>query len=277
MGIGTLTFYDSRLLRPSPLARVIFLLFPLLMGCAESSRDTPRTTLTVFAAASLTDVLEAMIESFEAAQPATEVQLNVAGTSLLARQIDQGAPADVFFSANPSWMQWLADRGHVRQEQLVPVTNDLVVVGSGAPAPLQSPADLLQARRLAVADPEHVPAGIYAREALECAGIWEQVHPRLVPTLDVRAALFSVRTGAADLAIVYSTDAHVDANVQVVMRWPTACQPEVHYAVATLRRSPHPAEAVQFLRFVVAPAQQPIWEQFGFRLHTTESDLTHQP
>ncbi len=252
------------LLRPSPFARVLFLLFLLLLGCAEPQRDAPRTTLTVFAAASLTDVLEAMIAHFEAAHPAIEVQLNVAGTSLLARQIDQGAPADVFFSANQAWMQWLADRGQVMPAQRLPVTNDLVVVGSRASAPLQSPAELVRARRLALADPEHVPAGIYARQALECAGMWEQVQPGLVPTLDVRAALFTVRSGAADLAIVYSTDARVDANVQVVLRWPASCQPSVHYAAATLRRSPHPDAAVLFLNFVAAPEQQPIWEQFGF-------------
>lgn len=218
----------------------------------------------MFAAASLTDALETIADSFEAAYPRDRVILNVAATSLLARQIEQGAPADVFFSANLAWMQQLEEQGRVVGPVREPLSNQLVVVGRPETPVLPSLEALAGESRIALADPEHVPAGLYAREGLECAGLWEQIFPRIVPTLDVRAALLSVRNGAADVAVVYASDVQADPNVRVLLQWPAACQPEIRYAAARLRDANHPEGADRLLAYATDPARTAVWERFGF-------------
>ncbi|MDX1546097.1 MAG: molybdate ABC transporter substrate-binding protein [Rhodothermales bacterium] len=235
----------------------------LLGGCAREDA-APRRTVTVFAAASLTDALGAVADSFETAQPAYRVVLNVAATSLLARQIEQGAPADVFFSANPAWMRRVEAAGRVAPPVLEPLANRLVVAAPAGAPPLDGLAALAQQERIALADPDHVPAGLYAREGLVCAELWEAVRPRIVPTLDVRAALLAVRSGAAGLAVVYASDVAADPSVQVVLRWPEACHPEIRYAVARLRDAPAPEGASAFVAFATDPARAALWSRYGF-------------
>ena len=242
------------------------LLFSLGVGCAGEPRseESSREEILVFAAASLTDALETLADSFETAHPQYRVVLNVAATSLLARQIEQGAPADVFFSANLAWMQRLEQQGRIEGTARQPLGNRLVVVGRAERAPWSSLEPLLTLPRIALADPDHVPAGIYARQGLECAGLWEEVLPRLVPTLDVRAALLSVRHGATDVALVYASDVQADPNVRVLLTWPSACQPEIRYAVARLRGAANPEGADRLLAFVTDSARTALWERFGF-------------
>ncbi len=241
-----------------------FLLLAVPIGCTSSPADQPREEILVFAAASLTDALETLADSFEIAHPQYRVMLNVAATSLLARQIEQGAPADVFFSANLAWMQRLEQQGRIEGTARQPLGNRLVVVGRAERASWSSLEPLLTLPRIALADPEHVPAGIYARQGLECAGLWEEVLPRLVPTLDVRAALLSVRNGATDVALVYASDVQADPNVRVLLTWPSACQPEIRYAVARLLGAANPEGADHLLAFVTDSARTTLWERFGF-------------
>lgn len=232
-------------------------------ACNEPEQET--RPITVFAASSLTDALEALADSFETAHPAFDVVLNVAATSLLARQIDQGAPADVFFAAHPDWTEYLEERGRIEGTVAEPLGNRLVVVGPAGSPPMERPERLLEVGRLALADPEHVPAGRYAREALACLGLWDEVQPSVVPTLDVRAALLTVRNGAAGAGIVYASDVEATSGVQVVLTWPERCQPDIRYAVARLRGAPSPEGAALFLAFAVDPARAALWERFGFR------------
>ena len=240
---------------------VLLLLTAALIGCAE-----PRTseTVTVFAAASLTDAMEVLADSFETAHPGTRVVLNVAGTSVMARQIEQGAAADVFFSANLAWMAHLEAQDLIAGPVRYPLANRLVVVGPEDAIPLDSLGALAEVQRLALADPDHVPAGIYARQGLECAALWDKVQPRVVPTLDVRAALLAVRNGAAEVAVVYTSDAIVEPNVQVLLDWPADCAPEIRYAAARLQDAPNPEGAQQFLEFITDPRREAVWERFGF-------------
>lgn len=242
-----------------------------LLGCQA---DAPKqrgssTTLTVFAAASLTDVLEDVVAAFETANPSVDVQLNVAGTSLLARQIDQGAPADVFFSANEDWMRWLEEQGHVSLHSVLPFTNELVVVAPPNAVVLNEIAELPSLTTISVADPSHVPSGIYARQALECVGIWEALQNQLVPTLDVRAALMAVRSGAAEAALVYVTDAAIDREVEVVIRIPAPCQPDIQYATGVIKHSQRALLATQFITFASETTQEARWERYGFMIRTT--------
>ncbi|HMB89914.1 MAG TPA: molybdate ABC transporter substrate-binding protein [Rhodothermales bacterium] len=255
---------------------IVFLLM-LLTGCHASS--SPETKdVVVFAAASLTDALQAVADSFERAYPQYRVVPNVAATSLLARQIEQGAPADVFFSANLAWMDKVEAQGHVGGAVQYPLSNRLVVVArrdstSMAWASLEP---LVDQPRIALADPEHVPAGIYAREGLVCAGLWDQMAPQVVPTLNVRAALLSVRNGAATVAVVYASDVQADALVQVVARWPEACQPDIRYAVARLADAPNPDGAAAFVAFASDASRADLWEQYGFRPRLSSS-INDQP
>ena len=249
------------------------LLFALTTGCAGESRteEQARQEVVVFAAASLTDALGVIADSFETTYPHYRVVLNVAATSLLARQIEQGAPADVFFSANLAWMQQLEAQGRLAEPVREPLGNQLVVIGRPEKPLLPSLDALAREGRLALADPEHVPAGLYAREGLECAGLWEQLLPRVVPTLDVRAALLSVRNGAADVAVVYASDVQADPNVRVVLRWPAACQPEIRYAAARLRDATNPEGAEHFLAHATDTIRTAVWERYGFLPRLTPS------
>ena len=253
-------------MRARRLAVVLLMLGVAGCGEAEAPRD-----VTVFAAASLTDALEAVADSFEAAHPGYRVVLNVAATSLLARQIEQGAPADVFFAANRDWMDRLAEGGHLEGAVYEPFGNRLVVVGRAGQAPLVGLDDLGQQRRIALADPEHVPAGLYARAGLECAGLWTELQPRLVPMLDVRAALLAVRNGATDVALVYASDVPVEPSVEVLLDWPAACHPEIRYTAARVRHAPAPEAAAAFLAFATAPARDATWQRFGFAARGQES------
>ena len=256
-------------LRPPHLAlRAFFTAFLLLLLTGCNSTSSPTTNdVVVFAAASLTDALEALADSFETAYPDYRVVLNVAATSLLARQIEQGAPADVFFSANLTWMDEVEAQGRVAGDVQYPLSNRLVVVARrDSTAEAWSSLDpLMEQPRIALADPEHVPAGIYALEGLMCVGLWHRIAPQVVPTLDVRAALLTVRNGAADVAVVYASDVEAEASVQVVARWPEACQPDIRYAVAQLTDAPNADGAAAFVAFASDPARADLWERFGFQ------------
>jgi molybdate transport system substrate-binding protein len=238
-----------------------------LVGLLYVSTLFPRQEheeLTVFAAASLTDVLAALEAEFEAAYPDVDLVVSTGASSVLARQIAQGAPADVFFSASPGWMDYLAEQNLLRYPARDIVSNGLVVIGPASEPSLAGPGGLLRYERIALADPESVPAGEYAREALERTGLWEAVADRIVPTLDVRAAVAAVQTGAASAAIVYATDVRGAADVRVLLTWPEASQPRIRYLVAVPRRTQHANRALEFVEFVQQSERIAVWRRFGF-------------
>ena len=234
----------------------------LLGGCTQQAAEP--TEVVVFAAASLSDVLETFAADFERMYPAHRVVLNVAATSLLARQIAQGAPADIFLSANQEWVDYLVQRGRVQGAAHVLAGNRLVVAGAHDQAPLAHFDFILHFKSIAVADPSHVPAGMYAKEALECSGLWDVAAPRLVPTLDVRTALLSATSGAAEVAIVYASDVPVDQRAQVLLEWPAGCAPAIHYVGARIAAARNPVGAADFLTLLADSANVRIWEQHGF-------------
>ena len=223
-----------------------------------------REKLTVFAAASLTDVLYALEAEFEAAYPDVDLVVSTGASSVLARQIEQGAPADVFFSASLAWMDYLAERSLLRYPPQDIVSNGLVVIGAPSEPSLAGPGGLLRFDRIAIADPESVPAGEYAREALERAGLWDAVADRIVPTLDVRAAVAAVETGAAPVAIVYATDIREASGVRELLTWPEAIQPRIRYLVAVPRRTQHANRALEFVEFVRQSERIAVWRRYGF-------------
>jgi molybdate transport system substrate-binding protein len=223
--------------------------------------------ITVFAAASLSDALRELAAMHQKATGDT-VRLNLGASSLLARQIKEGAPADLFLSADEAKMDDLAKAGLIdpasRRSLL---SNSLViVVAADSELKLASAHDLASAKvqRLAVAEPETVPAGIYARQYLQKLGLWEAVVAKTVPTENVRAVLAVVESGNADAGIVYKTDALISRKVRVAYEVPQGDGPHISYPVAVVRGGGNPAGAARFLALLTSPAGKSVFAKYGF-------------
>ena len=234
----------------------------LLLGVGCSERDLEE--IVVFSAASLTDAVEVLADDFEHRFPQYRVVVAAGATSLMARQIEQGAPADVFFSANLAWMEHLGRQGRIAYPVHRPMGNTLVVAGPLENTTMVSLEALRGVERIAIADPDHVPAGIYAREGLECALLWDSLEERMIPMLDVRAALLSVSMGAADVAIVYASDVRVAPSLRVLFIWPDDCAPDILYTFARLKDAPNRAGAELLLAFATDTLRAHLWNRFGF-------------
>jgi molybdate transport system substrate-binding protein len=222
----------------------------------------PDPDLLVFAAASLTESIQEAGKAFEA-KTRTPVRFSFGASSDLARQIQAGAPADVFFSADTAKMDGLEKAGLVRKEDRREfLSNRLaVVVPAGASSAPSSAEELVKMPRIALADPASVPAGIYSKKWLESLGLWTQAEPRVVPTLDVRATLAAVETEAAPVAVVYTTDAAISKKVRVAFVVQNG--PEITYSLARVAASKNP-QAAPFVDFLVSPAGREFFEKRGF-------------
>ncbi|MBK1658340.1 molybdate ABC transporter substrate-binding protein [Paracraurococcus ruber] len=244
-----------------------------LLGLAAAPAARAQAPLTVFAAASLTDALRDLGQQWRArGNPAP--RFSFAASSALARQIEQGAPADIFMSADEPWMDYVQDRGLVAAATRVsPIGNALVLI-----APADSTARVTLARgtdlaallgprdRIATGDPSNVPVGRYAQAALTWMGQWDAVAPRLARTDNVRAALLLVERGEAPFGIVYETDARASQGVRSVAAFPAESHPPITYPFALTRRAEADAAARAFLGFVAGPDAAPTWQRFGFSL-----------
>lgn len=239
------------------------------------TRWTPEPVV-VFAAASLANVLDAAAHEHERAGGA-KVLLNVGASNSQARQIVNGAPADVFCSADEAQMDVVERAGKIAPgTRVVLAFNRLVVVVPKAPSPprgsgaasarLGGIAELLEDRfrRIAVGDPKAVPVGVYTHEYLERAGIWTQIQPRLVPTLNVRAALAAVEAGNADAAFVYATDAPLAPHAVVAFDVPVDQMPAIVYPGAVVTAGRSAAGGRQFLAFLEREPGRAILARFGF-------------
>ena len=224
-------------------------------------------TVNVFAAASLTDVLKEIQKTYEA-KSGDKIAYNFAGSNVLARQIEEGAPADLFFAADEAQMDAVARTGLIdaatRQDLL---KNQLVVIAP-ADSPLQKgfvPADLAQPdiHRIALADPRAVPAGVYAKAYLTKLGLWSKIESRVVPTANVRAALAAVVSSDADAGIVYKTDAKMSKSAKVIYAVPLAEGPRITYPIALVKASTGEA-AKKFLAYLESPAAQDVFRRDGF-------------
>lgn len=209
--------------------------------------------VTVFAAASLTTAMDRLVE---AAPDTLRIRVSVGGSSTLARQIEQGAPADIIVSANVAWMDYLQRRGLLEPRTRTDlVRNSLVVIARrGVPVPVQMNRGFDFAGafegRLAMGDPSHVPAGIYARQALQWMGWWEGVKDRTAPATDVRGALTLVSRGQCDVGIVYATDAENSGDVVTVGAFPDSSHDSIVYPAAVVagRLTPDVLSVMAFLR-----------------------------
>jgi molybdate transport system substrate-binding protein len=239
----------------------------LAVGCALAAQGGRAQSITVSAAVSLTEVMQAIAAAYEASG-GHRVVLNYAGSNVLARQIINGAPVDVFISADAAQMALVEKAGMVSPGTLSPLVGNqlaIVVRKERAEAP-GSAAGLTAAsvRRIAIGDPEAVPAGVYARQYLERIGLWQAVQTKLLPSAGVRAALAAVENGAADAGIVYVTDARASAAVRVatVIAGPDA--PSIIYPVCVVTSSKRKASGAAFVKFLQTPDASRIFRQHGF-------------
>lgn len=223
----------------------------------------------VFAAASLKEAMDEIAAGFEETTGHTAV-VSLAGSSALARQISQGAPADVFISANPDWMDWLEEAGWIRSDTRSDlVANRLVLVAQGGqPGPVEIGPDFDVPARLgdgwlAMALTDAVPAGIYGKAALEWLGLWEALRPQVAQAENVRAALALVALGEARLGIVYASDALAEPKVGVVGVFPSLSHPPIVYPAA-LTRDAGEQVASEFLDYLHTPAARMSFEKHGF-------------
>lgn len=240
------------------------LFFSACLWLAGSAYAAER--LTVFAAASMTDALERIGAAY-AEETGTEVVFSFAGTGILARQIEAGAPADVFVSADEDWMAHVVSAEVVKPDSVRTIAaNRLVLVGPSGSEPLSLSAlevsERLGGDRLAMADPETVPAGRYGKAALQAAGIWDAVSGMLAPMDNVRIALASVARGDTPLGLVYASDAHVEPGVTVLAEIPPDSHPPIVYPAALTSEADDGAG--DFLAFLVGPKAQSILTDSGF-------------
>lgn len=244
----------------------------LMLAAAALAPAALRADPVVFAAASLREALDAAAEAFVRERGGPRPVLSYAASSALARQIEQGAPADLFVSADREWMDHLERRGHLRAgSRTTLASNRLVLVGpaSGPSAVSRiEPGFALAAAlgrdgRLAVGDISAVPAGRYARAALESLGVWPSVEGRLARTENVRVALALVARGEAPLGVVYATDARVEPRVRVLGAFPEASHPPILYPAAVTASS-RSSRAGAFLDFLRSPAGFEVLAAHGF-------------
>ncbi len=235
---------------------------------AANTGPESQPTLMVFAAASLTDVLSEMIDSFEVNHK-VKIQTNMASSGTLARQIEQGGEPDIYISASKKWADYVDSLGYlVEGSKQTIAQNELVLV-----APLSSPLEvgaidstldfvsLIGSQRLSMGDPAHVPAGKYAQQALEYFGWQEQLEGRTLPAKDVRSALMVVEMEEAPLGIVYRTDAQKSQKVKILHAFPEASHSPIVYTGGICRQS---EESTALFNYLQSEATRAIWEKYGF-------------
>jgi len=231
--------------------------------------EIPPETLTVFAAASLGGILDEISGEFETREN-VKVRLNFAASSTLAKQIESGAQADLFVSADQKWMRYLVEKKFTDPSRVSPLLENQLVLIAPAASSLtfqwEGGKPLAEAftGRLAVGDPEHVPVGEYARQSLVAAGWWDSLRPRLSPAADTRAALRCVEMGEAEAGIVYSTDAKSSESVRVVAAIPASTHEPIQYYLCPISNAR--AVSNRFETFLKGPEAQKVFVKAGFSL-----------
>jgi len=226
--------------------------------------------VTVFAAASLTNAIQDIAAQYQK-EKGVQVVSSFASSSTLARQIEQGAPADLFISADQQWMDYsIGKQQIVENTRYTLLGNDLVLIAAKASKidhvdinDKTQWATLLGDGRLSVGDPDHVPAGIYAKEALQKLGAWTTLEPKLARASDVRAALVLVEREEAPLGIVYGSDALASQKVKVVGTFPAESHKPVEYPIAIVKGHENPV-VTAFYDYLKTPAAAAIFKHYGF-------------
>jgi molybdate transport system substrate-binding protein len=225
--------------------------------------------VTIYAAASLTSALEALAEKAKAQD--LDMRLSFGSSSTLAKQVEQGAPADLYFSANEKWMDYLDEHGLIEPGTRINLLGNALVViapkGETFPVRPETGFDFAGAftGRLALGDPSHVPAGIYAQQALQALGWWQALADRLAPAVDVRAALSYVARGECQAGIVYATDAAISDDVDVLATLPQESHDPIVYPVAVIKGRNRP-EVQKAMALLQSKTAVETFQRYGFQV-----------
>ncbi len=246
------------------------LIIPILQAAVPlPCYSDSRAVITVFAAASTTNAAQEAGRLFEKMEK-VDIRFSFASSSTLARQIHQGAPAQVYISANTKWMNYLVKNQLIQPKTLTDLLGNRIALITPLTCktkfPLEPGTDLsgiLGQEKLAMGDPDHVPAGIYGKQALAFLGMWEAVARKTARTKDVRAALALVERGEAPLGLVYATDAAISKKVKVAVLFPEHSHPPIVYPAALVKGLATP-EAEAFLKFLKGPEASAIFLAHGF-------------
>ena len=260
-------FVRSSLNRPGALLGILLACGAQLFTASQARAET----VTVFAAASLKESLEAQARKYEA-KSGDKVVISFAASSALAKQIEAGAPADIFLSADLDWADYLDKKSLLTPGTRTNLLNNELVLIAPAVSTISPKlekglnlAALLGKERLALANPDAVPAGKYGKAALEALGAWEGVRNQLAPAENVRAALALVSRGETPLGIVYRTDALADKGVRIAGVFPAGSHPAIVYPAALIAPSKS-ASAKAFLAYLASPEARTVWERYGFSM-----------
>ena len=242
-----------------------------LVGCGPAAggdaRDADSPTLLVSAAASLSEAIGAVADRYEQ-EEGVRILLNVAGSQVLASQIIEGAPVDVFISADVLQMERAAAAGRIDAARRVDLLSNrlVVVVPSDRVGIVEEPRDLADPaiERIALGDPEAVPAGVYARQYLEALGLWDALAGRIVPANSVRAALRAVEAGTVEAGIVYRTDVRAAGGAVIAFEVPLDAGPSIVYPAAVAVDAPDPAAAARFLDYLQSASARRRFDASGF-------------
>ncbi len=251
----------------------------IIIAAIVASARSPQTAgaaeadVMVFAAASTTNAVTEIGELY-ASRKLGRVKTSFASSSTLAKQIESGAPADVYLSANKKWMDYLEEKKLLFKDSRTDLLSNRIVLIAKADSAIQAieiaPGFRLIDKlgrdgRLSMGDPAHVPAGMYGQQALEALGCWNDVQKRVAPMKDVRAALALVERGETPLGLVYATDAAVSKKVRVIGTFPPDSHPPIVYPAAAVAEGRADA-ATGFLKFLKTPAARKIFEKYGFEV-----------
>jgi len=247
----------------------LFAAFAILTGSATSAALAQDKNLTVFAAASMKNALDD-IDAAYTAKTGIKVVVSYAASSALAKQIEQGAPADVFISADTDWMDYATAKKTINEPTRVNLLGNSIVLIAPKDSGIDNVtigqgfdlAKLAGDGKIATGDVKAVPVGKYAKAALEKLGAWQAAEPKFAMAESVRAALTLVARGEAALGIVYSTDAKVEPGVKIVGTFPTDSHPAIIYPVAATTTAK--AEAADYLAFLRSSAAKTVLEKYGF-------------
>lgn len=253
------------------ISKVLFFVF--IAGSFTLNTAAGEKDLTFFAAASTTNAVTEIVKLYKK-EGRGNIMTSFASSSTLAKQIANGAPADIYLSANTKWMDYLEEKGDIqKQSRFNLLSNHIALI-----VPAQSPVGDISINkdldissllgkdgRMAIGDPEHVPAGMYGKKALENLGLWKQVKGRIAPMKDVRAALVLVERAETPLGLVYTTDAAVTDKVRIIGVFPDDCHPPIVYPIAIIKKENYEA-AMSFLNFLKTPDARAIFVKYGFEV-----------
>ena len=247
------------------MTRSAFLLLGLWLMLTAT--DIPAATVNVFAASSLADALKEIAGPYQK-DTGDKVAFNFAGSNVLARQIEEGAPADLFISADAIRMDQLEKADRIATETRTNLLGNSLVVITARDSLLRIPAieelSSNTVKRIALADPKAVPAGLYARNHLTKLGLWSAVAPKVVPTEDARAALAAVESGNIEVGIVYKTDAALSKKVEIALEIPAGSGQSIRYPVAVVKGAKVSDAASRLLRHLQSDAAAKVFRKHGF-------------